>query len=380
MPKKVTILDVARLAGVSRTTVSRVLNQKGEVDPATRERVQRIIEEQSFVPSLTAAGLAGGHSRLIGMLVPTFTWTMIPELLRGIADVINNTPYELVLYSYNDEDLSRDQSVIIKRVMATQLTAGILAVFPGRISAQLTRLYQQGLPVVVIDDQFDQTIPWVHADNVTGAYLAVQHLIQLGHRRIAHIQGPPEYLASHDRYNGYRRALQEVGITPDPELVLTGDFLPPSGRACAEQLFVLPPEKRPTAIFAATDQMAYGVLSAAEEHGLSVPGDVALVGFDDDTPSAHVRPPLTTIRQPSFEMGKSGIELVLSLVAASDEPAAQQHSLFKSTKDGSTPVQPHPIKPARIELQTSLIVRASCGSSYHVDWQHSNSKMGGTQS
>lgn len=379
MPKKVTILDIARLAGVSRTTVSRVLNQKGEVDPATRERVQRIIEEQGFVPSLTAAGLAGGHSRLLGMLVPTFTWTMIPELLRGIADVINNAPYELVLYSYNDEDLSRDHSAIIKRVMATQLTAGILAVFPGRLSAQLTRLYQQGLPVVVIDDQFEQTVPWVHADNLTGAYLAVQHLIQLGHRRIAHIQGPPEYLASHDRYNGYLRALQEADITPDPDLVLTGDFLPPSGRACAERLFALPPEKRPTAIFAATDQMAYGVLAAAEEQGISVPADVALVGFDDDAPSAHVRPPLTTIRQPSFEMGKRGIELLLSLVAAADEPAAQQSPVWNRARDSKTPQQSHPIPPARIELPTSLIVRASCGASYHVDGQHSHSKMGGTQ-
>jgi len=365
MPKKVTILDIARLAGVSRTTVSRVLNQKGEVDPETRERVERVITEQNFVPSIAAASLPGGHSRLIGMLVPTFTWPIIPELMRGIAEVINSTPYELVLYSFNEEELSRERSTILNRVLATQLTAGILAVFPGRVSAQLTQLYQQGLPVVIIDDQSEQITPWVRADNVTGAYMAVKHLIQLGHKRIAHIQGPAEYLASHDRHAGYLRALQEAGITPDPDLVCRGDFLPPSGRACASTLFALPPENRPTAIFAATDQMAYGVLVAADEHGLSVPEDVALVGFDDDAPSAHVRPPLTTIRQPSFEMGQRGIELLLALVSAAEEPTGQRHALRTNRSPGEAgqPATSHPI---RIELPTSLIVRESCRASYHI--------------
>jgi LacI family transcriptional regulator len=366
MPKKVTILDIARIAGVSRTTVSRVLNQKGEVDPATRERVQRVIDEQGFVPSMAAAELAGGRSHLIGMLVPTFTWPIISELLRGIAEVINNTPYELVLYSFNEEDLRRDQSSIVKRLLTTQLTSGILAVFPGRFSAQLTRLYQQGLPVVIIDDQAEQTTPWVRADNVTGAYLAVQHLIQLGHRRIAHIQGPPAYLASHDRLAGYARALGEAGIPLDPDLVAIGDFLPPSGRTCAGKLFSLPPEKRPTAIFTATDQMAYGALIAADEHGLAVPGDVALVGFDDDAPSAHVRPPLTTIRQPSFEMGQRGIELLLSLVATGENSAAPQRFAWSKALPAAAAAQTSHPPAVRIELPTSLIVRESCGARAHV--------------
>src|SRR5207248_11625836 len=150
--------------------------------------------------------------------------------------------------------------------------------------------------------------------HTAGAYTAVRHLIKLGHRRIAHIQGPPEYLASHDRYNGYRQALLEEGIIPDPELVLVGDFLPPTGRVCASTLFELPLGKRPTAIFAATDQMAYGVLTAAEEYGLSVPRNIALVGYDDDAPSTHVRPALTTIRQPNYEMGQRGITLLLSML------------------------------------------------------------------
>src|SRR5579859_2780799 len=243
MSKKLTIDDIARLAGVSKTTVSRVLNHKSDVDPATRERILRIIEEQNFVPSVTASGLAGGRSRLIGMLIPSWAWPLIPDLTPGIVEVIKQTPYEMVLYSINDEDLERDRSEVINRLLASQLTAGLLAIFPNHVSQHLTRLYNQGFPVVIIDDQEVQTTPWVGADNTTGAYKAVRHLINLGHRRIAHIQGPKEYLVSHDRYNGYLQALQEAGITPDPELVLGGDFMPPSGRAAAARLFELPQEK-----------------------------------------------------------------------------------------------------------------------------------------
>src|SRR6266478_2092632 len=325
MPGKPTIADIARLASVSKTTVSRVLNHKPDVDSDTRERILRIIEEQGFVPSIAASGLASGRRSLIGMLVPSFTWPQIPELMSGVAEVVEETPYELVLYSIKETNLKEIRSEVINRVLATQLTAGLLAVYPGEASEDLTRLYKQGFPVVIIDDQREQTTtPWVGTDNATGAYIAVRHLITLGHRRIAHIQGPHEYLVSHDRYSGYLQALLEAGITPDPELVLEGDFLPPSGRAAAARLFELPVEKRPTAIFAATDQMAYGVLAAAEEYGLSVPVDVALVGFDDDVPSAHVRPALTTIRQPNLEMGQQGIKLLLSILEAPGFPESSK--------------------------------------------------------
>lgn len=357
MAGKPTIDDIARIAGVSKTTVSRVLNHKPDVDPATRQRILQIVEEQGYVPSITASGLAGGRSRLIGMLVPSFTWPNIPDLMRGIAGVVEQTPYELVLYSINETNTAQDRNEVINRIFATQLTAGLLAIFPGQqASASITRLYNKGFPVVVIDDQVAQTAPWVSADNTTGAYLAVRHLVRLGHRRIAHIQGPPEYLVSQDRYNGYRQALLEAGITPDPELVVQGDFMPLSGRTAANTLFALPLEKRPTAIFAATDQMAYGVLAAAEARGLHIPQDIALVGFDDDEPSVHIRPPLTTVRQPSSEMGRRGIELLLSILQARRERDSElgTDSAFVETA------------PARILLPTHLVVRASCGANYSI--------------
>src|SRR2546425_7505655 len=219
MPGKPTIADIARLASVSKTTVSRVLNHKPDVDSDTRERILRIIEEQGFVPSIAASGLASGRRSLIGMLVPSFTWPQIPELMSGVAEVVEETPYELVLYSIKETNLKEIRSEVINRVLATQLTAGLLAVYPGEASQDLTRLYKQGFPVVIIDDQRRQTTPWVGADNATGAYIAVRHLINLGHQRIAHIAGPDEYLVSHERYNGYRQALLEAGIIPDPDLV-----------------------------------------------------------------------------------------------------------------------------------------------------------------
>lgn len=354
MAKKSTILDIARLAGVSPATVSRVINRRPDVDRQTRERVLRVIAEKGYVPSVNAAGLAGGRNRLIGMLLPLFTWPMVTDLVRGISEILKQTSYELVLYTFDDEDLTRDRSAIINHLVATQLTAGLLAVFPGQLADQLTHLYEQGTPVVTIDDQQEHVTPWVRADNVTGAYEAVRHLVRLGHRRIAHIRGPREYLASHDRHRGYLQALEEAGIAPDPDLILQGTFLSPSGYVCAKRLFDLAPEKRPTAIFASADQMAYGVLRAAEERHLAVPRDVALVGFDDDAPSAYVQPALTTVRQPSFEMGQEGIRLLLALLAESEGSDASTDS---------APTRQGRVSPLRVVLPTRLVVRASCGAS-----------------
>ncbi len=354
MEKRTTIEDIARLAGVSRGTVSRVLNHRPDVDRETRARVLRVIDEQGYVPSLTAAGLAGGRNRLIGMVVPVFTWSILGELIRGITEILNRTPYELVLYTFNDEDVTRDRRDVVNRLLATQLTAGLLAVYPGELSAQLTHLYQQGVPVVILDDQREQVTPWVRADDEAGAYSAVAHLIDLGHRRIAHIKGPDEYLVSHDRLRGYLRALRESGITPDNALIVDGDFLPQSGYLGAQRLFDLAPEQRPTAIFASADQAAYGVMRAAEERGLAVPEDIAVVGFDDDAPSAHVLPPLTTVRQPSYEMGQEAVKLLLALLA---ETEAASLGMPSSTTPASIRI------PQRIVLPTTLIVRASCGAS-----------------
>lgn len=380
MARKHTIDDIARLAGVSKATVSRVLNHKPDVDPTTRTRILRIVEEQGFVPSIAAAGLASGHSRLIGVLIPAFTWPLIPDVMRGIAQVIGMTSYELVLYSMSEPlRLEKDRSDVIDRILATKLTTGLLAIYPGQSTQHVARLHSYGFPVVIIDDQELPTgAPWVGSDNRNGAYGAVRHLISLGHRRIAHIQGPKRYLCSRERCQGYYQALEEEGLSPDPALIVEGDFETLGGYYAARQLFDLPCERRPTAIFAGNDPMAYGVLSAAQEYGLRVPEEIALVGFDDISSAAHVQPALTTVRQPFYEMGQRSIELLLSMLNPSSHPTSEYDIGPGMSFSASSPALAHvndgmngkngkhAPEPVRIQLATSLVVRASCGAPCHL--------------
>jgi len=360
MAEKLTILDIARLAGVSTATVSRVLNQKQDVDPKTRERILRIMEEQGFVPNIAASGLAGKRSRLLGALVPSLTWPLVPELMRGVGEVVGSTSYELILYSVTDVNHEKDRSDVIDRIVGTRLVAGLLAVFPGPSAKHLAELHSSDFPVVLIDDQgkLPENSPWISVDNRLGAYEATRHLIRLGHRRIAHIQGPLKYQVSHDRYQGYCDALNEYGISLDTALVQEGDFEPPSGRICANAFFDLPVDSRPTAIFAGSDYMAYGAISAAEQRGLRVPEDIAVVGFDDNLTSAHMEPALTTVRQPFYEMGRRASEILLALV---DAPRPV-NGLNRNGRISEVPLSIFS-EPIHIKLPTSLIVRASCGAS-----------------
>ncbi|HEY7348474.1 MAG TPA: LacI family DNA-binding transcriptional regulator [Ktedonobacterales bacterium] len=374
--KHLTIADIARQAGVSKATVSRVLNAKPDVDPATRERILRLMNEQGFVPSASATNLAGGRSHLIGMLVRSYTWLFIPEIMRAVADRIDLTPYELVLYRMNDQLPDEDGIPAISRLLGANLTAGVLAVFPGQASAHLAHLTQKAIPLVVIDDQYHPTelpwgkipIPWITSDNTTGAYEAVRHLIGHGHQRIAHLQGPMKWLCSRERHEGYCQALAEAGLPLDPALILEGDFTAVTGQSTAEQLFSLPPEQRPTAIFASSDLMAYGVLAAAQQRHISIPDQVALVGFDDLADMAEsvvvVAPgqlPLTTIKQDFYEMGRYAMEQLFTLLETSYSVYRPRGWTFphESTAPASATTAPGAIN--RIRLPVKLIIRDSCG-------------------
>lgn len=352
MAEKLTIHDIARLTGVSNATVSRVLNNKPDVNPETRERVLRVMEERGFVPSMTAAALAGRHSKLIAVLVPSLNYPFISAIIRGVAAESEEQGYEMVLYTVLQQ---QDRTEIINRILATKLTAGLLAIQVGQSSQYLTHLYEQGFPVAIITDQVEPTrAPWILTDNRRGAYNATRHLITLGHRRIAHIYGRRTFCSSSERYEGYCDALREAGIALDPRLVVYGDFEPLSGRLCARQLFSLPENVRPTAIFSSNDLMSYGVIAAAEELGLRIPKDIALVSFDDIPSSAHLYPALTTVRQPFFEMGQRGTALLLHLIEKAHAPER-----YSGTKQAALSDQHEPI---RIEIPTSLVIRESCGS------------------
>lgn len=373
MPEKLTIRDIARLAGVSTTTVSRTLNHKRDVDPETRERIMRIVNDHRFVPSGNASQLAGGRSRLVGVLVPSLTWPLMPTILQGIAEVIEETAYELVLYSISHRT---DRSALIDRILIAGRIDGLIAVYPDGIarvessdhadreaSNHLLEVYQQGFPIVILDDQsLHSRIPWIGPDNRNGAYEAVRHLLALGHRRIGYIQGPAQYQCSYDRFAGYRQALEEIGIVYDPTLVVQGDFTTPGGQAACEHLLNLP--RRPTAIFAANDQMAYGVLTAASAHGLRIPDELAVIGFDDIAIFAPIQPSLTTVKQPFQDMGKRAAETLLALVHAPNISDGGWYDQITHTRptwlgDGDA------LRTVHIQLPTELIVRESSGARLH---------------
>jgi LacI family transcriptional regulator len=369
MATKLTIRDIARLAGVSSATVSRVLNEKPDVDPMTRQRIQSIVDEQRFVPSVAGAGLAGGRTGLIGVLVPSLTWAIMSPVLSGVADVIEQTPYELVLYSLGRK---QGRGETIHRIVDAKLIDGLIAIYPDgaarqgdvndedrSVSAHLSRLYEQGFPVVVIDDQqLHEDMPWISSDNYQGALDAVRHLIALGHQRIAHITGPELYLCSRERLAGYRAALEDARLVPDPELEVPGDFTFFSGRVASAQLFTLPDP--PTAIFAANDDMAHGVLAEARQRGLRVPEDVAVVGFDDAESSAYARPPLTTVRQPFFDAGRRAAVTLVALVDAPRQPVGGRSRWSTvGASSGLFGVQPARLASARIPMALQLVERPS---------------------
>jgi LacI family transcriptional regulator len=355
MADRVTIQDIARLAGVSKATVSRVINQKPDVDVVTRERILHIMDEYAFVPNAAAAGLAGGQTHLLGVLVPSLTWPLMPQIMLGIGESVEQSMYEVVLYSMSQQ---QDYPVVLDQIVNSRLIEGLLAIFPGKAKDHLLRLHEQGFPLVMLDDQNPPSpLPSVGTDHRAGAGEAVRYLIELGHRDIAHISGPLSFKVSRDRQIGYLRALHEANIEVPPDFILEGDFKPSSGVVCGHRL--LEARQRPTAIFAANDEMAYGVMQAADDLGLRIPDDLAVVGFDDIASSAHMRPPLTTIHQPFYEMGQRSISLLLSQVEVSRTrvlPSLRSMRAHKLDRPSAS------LESVRIQLPSSLVVRSSSTS------------------
>jgi LacI family transcriptional regulator len=328
----VTIVDVAREAGVSYTTVSRVLNNKGNVKSETRERVLMAMTRLGYVVDQRARSLAGGRSQIIGLLVHDVGTSYTGEIIRGIDAELSSAQYDLLLYTTHRRKTKESAYVV---TLTRGMADGLLLVLPRNPGAYLETLHQHGFPHVLIDHQGgDEEAPAVAAANWQGAYIATEYLIELGHRRIGFITGAMDQMCAQDRLAGYETALADHGITCDPELVYEGDFFQPLGYAGGSALLELPDP--PTAIFASNDVSAFGVMEAVREHGLRIPKDVSVLGFDDIPQAAHVHPPLTTIRQPLEEMGR-----------------AATHMLLEHIRD---PLRP----PERVELPTELVLRQSC--------------------
>lgn len=304
---RVTIAEVARRARVSKTTVSRVLNNKGDVDASTAIRVREVIAATGYTPSAGAVGLARGRTQTVGMLVPGLTWPWMGDVLQGVADVLEARGYGLLLNTMNRGEESLTQ---FARHVSSNAFDGLLLVEPPDTLSYITSLHESGLPVVMIDDRGHHPgFPSVATSNLAGAADAAAHLLATGRSRIAMVTGPAEFGCTRDRTAGLRTRLSESGVRFDERLLVEGDFTRGGGQAAVADLLA---SGTPfDAVFAHNDLMAVGVLDGLQAAGRTVPDDVAVIGFDDISIAAHTRPALTTVRQPSREMGEAAATMLL---------------------------------------------------------------------
>ena len=308
--QRTTIREIADQAGVSIATVSRVLNGRGDVSDETRDLVSRVIRENGYTANRNARGLSAGRTGLVGVVVPLVFPAYFAYILAGAAEALFERDLQIVL-SPTGNEYAREVSVFNR---LHGVTDGSLIILPEESSEELERHLDNGFRFVVIDPlmQLDERIPSVSAANTSGADQAMRHLLQLGHRRIAHITGPKGWLATEDRRRGYRAALAAAGTLPDPGLEAEAIPEIDSGRDAATALLALPDP--PTAIFAFNDNIAIGAVQAARARGLRVPDDLSVVGFDDVEHATVVTPALTTVRQPLAEMGRTAVSLLSRLM------------------------------------------------------------------
>ena len=304
--QRATINDIARIAGVSKKTVSRVINDSPSVRGETRQRVEEVIAELGFTPDPQARGLAFRRSFLVGMIYDNPSPNYVVNMQQGILDGVRGSGLELVVHPCNrqaESFLSDVQSFVVR-----QKLAGV--VMPPSVSEdeQVVALLQAAdCPYVRIASvSLDQPERMVVTNDRQGAAEAARHLADLGHRRIAFISGPDTFRSSHERGAGFEAGLAEYGLTMDPTYVRRAAYTFESGVAAAQELLSL--AERPTAIFAGNDEMAIGVMQAARDCGLDVPGDLSIVGFDDLPMASRVWPTLTTVRLPIRDMGRMAAE------------------------------------------------------------------------
>jgi LacI family transcriptional regulator len=310
--KRMTIREIADLAGVSIATVSRVMNGRDDVSDETRDAVRRVINEHGYTANRNARGLSAGRTGLVGVLVPLVFPAYFAEILAGAAEALYEQEMRVVL-SPTQHEHAREVS-LLDRLMHGGATDGALFILPGESSEELQRALETGYPFVVVDPlmPLDARIPSVFAAHMSGADQAMRHLLSLGHRRIGAITGPPGWIATEDRRRGYRAAIAAAGIPFDPELEVEADFEIRNGEEAARILLGL--SNPPTAIFAFNDNIAIGAMRTARKLGIRIPEELSIVGFDDVEHASIVTPALTTVRQPLAEMGRTAVSLLVRLL------------------------------------------------------------------
>jgi LacI family transcriptional regulator len=309
-PPNVTLEEIARAAGVSPSTVSRILNGTARVLPAKQQAVEEAIARFNYRPNVLARSLANGRTDTIGVLTQTVSSPFYAEWLRGIEDGLYEPAFTPLFVSSRwsvKDEMSRMEQFIARRV------DGIILLHAQLDEPSLIE-YSRHAPLLVLGRsvQNSATLASLPIDNLQGARDATRHLLAQGHRRIAFITGPSNHEDAIERLDGYRMALEEAGVGFDEELVEQGDYLETGGMTAMERLFARAPSF--SAVFCANDQTAYGARLAIFRRGLSVPGDLSLVGFDDLPTSSYMTPPLTTVRQPTYEIGRLAAQAIVQMI------------------------------------------------------------------
>lgn len=338
--RPVTIKDVARLANVSPKTVSNVVNNRPVVKPATRERVLQAIRELNYYPSAVARGMVTRSRRLIGLVLADITNPAYPEMVEGVASLARQAGFMVMLCNTGRDPDEEDRYV---HLLIEQRVDGVIIASSRMDSRAAETLSSAGIKVVLFNRHPERySVSFVGVDNEHGGYLATRHLLELGHRRVAFIRGTRGASTSIEREQGYRRALAEFGIEPNPELIGWGDYHPDVARTTADLLLRM--KNRPTAVFAANDVMALSVIDAATALGLRVPEDVAVVGFDDIAIASHRLVGLSTIHGDLGQLSREAMTLLLETIGG------------------------NLTEPVRKILPVYLVVRRTCGGRPTGDW------------
>lgn len=327
MARRVTITDVARTAGVSVATVSKVINGRDGIAQGTAAHVLSVVEDMGYEQSLVARGMRSQRTHTVGFLVAEFE-PFSTEVLKGAGAALAGSDYALLAYTGGGKERAGWERRYLSRLSGT-LVDGAVLVTPTVLEAT-----DAGVPVVAVDPHAGPgDMPTVDSDNLAGAVQATRHLLGLGHRRVGFLGGRPDLESSRLREEGYRQALAEAGIAVDPDLLQVAEYRRDAADAPTRAMLAL--ADPPTAVFAANDVSAMGILDAAARLGLSVPDDLSVIGFDDIPESAATTPPLTTVRQELQEIGATAARMLLRLL------------------DGAEPETSH------VRLPTRVVVRAS---------------------
>lgn len=318
-----TIKDIARLANVSTTTVSHVLNSTRQVSEDLSNRVQVAIRDLEYKPNAMARALRVHSSKTLGLIVPDNSNPFFSEIALGAEDCAFRHGYSLFLCN-SRHDSARELTYMT--TLSTYAVDGlILSAVSGDLD-QLSEFVKSGIPLVVVDRKLAAPdIEFIHSDHIEGAREATQHLVELGHRRIGIITGPIDVHSALDRIQGFEEILNEHGIPNDPDLSVRGDFQVESGRRAAQEMMELPDP--PTAIFACNDMMAIGALQTLRTLGLGVPEDVSLVGFDDIFLASLLDPPLTTVAQSAYTIGEMAVARLVERMNGSKNLMTQEFCL-----------------------------------------------------